>query len=297
MKILLTGSSGRIGRAIFGAMAGHHETVGLDRSPFSTTRFVGDISDAPLLRQAMAGVEAIVHTASLHAPHVGMEEDAEFARVNVDGLRLLVGMATDMGVRTFVYTSTTALYGDAVEPGHCTWIDETTAPLPRTVYHRTKLEAEALLEDVAGPALAVRVVRMSRCFPEPVDRMAVYRLCRGIDARDVADAHVAALEAGGAPFQRYIASARTPFTREDTDALARDPRGVLAIRCPELVEEFVRRGWPFPRTIDRIYDAQAARDALGWQSRYGFEEVLAQHERRSIEVLPRMRRFVDRTAE
>lgn len=297
MKILLTGSSGRIGRAIFGAMAGQHEIVGLDRSPFSTTRFVGDFADAALLRQAMLGVDAIIHTASLHAPHVGVIDDAEFARVNIDGLRLLVDVAADMGIRTVVYTSTTALYGDAVEPGCCTWIDETTVPLPRTVYHRTKLAAESLLEDAAGPALAVRVIRMSRCFPEPVDRTAIYRLCRGIDARDVADAHVAALGATGAPFQRYIASARTPFTREDTDALARDPREVLAIRCPQLVREFERRGWPLPRTIDRVYDAQAAREALGWQSRHGFEEVLAQHERRSIEVLPRVPWFLDRTAE
>lgn len=297
MKILLTGSSGRIGRALFGALAAEHEVVGLDRQPFSTTRHVGDFTDASLLRRAMVGIDAIVHTASLHAPHVGIEAEAEFRRVNIEGLRRLTDLATEAGVGTIVYTSTTALYGAAVEPGRCTWVDEATLPIPITVYHRTKLEAEAWLEHVAGPCLAVRVVRMSRCFPETADRMAMYRLHRGIDARDVADAHLAALAAGGAPFQRYIASGRTPFERGDAPALACDPRSVLALRCPGLVREFDRRAWPLPAAIDRVYAATAAHDRLGWHARYGFEEVLAQNDRRSLEVLPLTAWFRDRTME
>ena len=297
MKVLLTGSSGRIGRAIFGAMAEEHEMVGLDRQPFSTTRFIGDVADARVLREAMSGVEAIIHTAALHAPHVGIVDEAEFARVNLEGLRLLIDLAVERGVRTLVYTSTTALYGDAVEPDRCTRIDEATVPRPKTVYHRTKLEAESLLEAAAGADLAVRVIRMSRCFPEAADQMAVYRLHRGIDARDVADAHLAALGATGAAFQRYIASGRTPFKPEDADALAREPREVLALRCPALVDAFERRGWPLPRTIDRVYDASAASHGLGWESHYGFEEVLAQHDQRSLEVLPRSHWHRDRTTE
>jgi nucleoside-diphosphate-sugar epimerase len=285
MRILLTGSSGRIGRAIFNALSGAHDVVGLDRQPFATTRFVGDVADGPLLREAMAGCEAIIHTAALHAPHVGVVDEREFARVNVDGLWTLLTLAAESGVRTLVYTSTTALYGGAVVPG--SWIDEATEPLPRTVYHRTKLEAETLLENVASPVLRVRVVRMSRCFPEPADVMAAYRLHRGIDVRDVADAHVAALGATERPvFQRYIASGWTPFLRDDVDMLARAPREVLAVRCPALVAAFAQRGWPLPASIDRVYDPGTALRLLGWRSRHGFEEVLAQHDRRSLEVLP-----------
>ena len=297
MKILLTGSSGRIGRAIFGAMAEQHELAGLDRIPFATTSFVGDISDVRLLCQAMTGAEAIIHTASLHAPHVGVENELEFVRVNIDALRLLVDLARESGIRSLVYTSTTALYGDAVEQGCCSWIDEATVAKPRTIYHRTKAEAESLLEDAAGAELAVRIIRVSRCFPEPIDRMAVYRLHRGIDVRDVADAHAAALDARSPAFQRYVVSGWTPFKREDKDALARCPRDVLAARCPKLISEFDRRGWPLPNSVDRVYDPTAARNALGWQSRYGFEEVLAQYDNRSLEVLPRSRRIRDRTVE
>jgi len=297
VRILLTGSAGRIGRAIFNALSPHHDVVGLDRSPFSTTRFVGDVADEMLLAQAMAGADAIIHTAALHAPHVGRVADAEFLRINVLGLQTLTRMARDFGVRTLVYTSTTALYGEAVEPGQCTWIDERTEPRPKTIYHRTKLQAEAWLAEEAGHDLAVRVVRMSRCFPEQAHEMALYRLHRGIDARDVASAHVAALQTRGAPFQRYIASGRTPFLREDLDALASAPRDVLAVRCPALLTEFERRGWPLPRSIDRIYDASAAERALDWRCRFGFEEVLAQHDAQSLEVLPLSPWFRDPTTE
>lgn len=286
MRIVLTGSSGRIGRAIFSALCGQHEIIGIDRSPFSTTHVVGDFAEARLLRPVLREADAVIHTAALHAPHVGPVSDDEFRRINVEGTRLLAGEAIAAGIRRFVFTSTTALYGHAVVPGSCSWIDEDTPPRPRSIYHRTKLEAEDVLNELAGAALAVRVLRMSRSFPEPADVMAAYRLHRGIDARDVADAHAAALSNGGAPFQRYIVSAATPFAQEDRDALATDAASVIRHRAPDLAAAFDRRGWRLPDSMDRVYDASRAKDGLGWQSRFGCDEVLAQLDRRSLEVLP-----------
>ncbi|MFX6823238.1 NAD-dependent epimerase/dehydratase family protein, partial [Acinetobacter baumannii] len=89
----------------------------------------------------------------------------EFQRINVEGTRLLAREAIAAGIKRFVFTSTTALYGHAVVPGSCSWIDEDTPPRPRSIYHRTKLEAEDVLNEMAGAALAVRVLRMSRSFP------------------------------------------------------------------------------------------------------------------------------------
>jgi UDP-glucose 4-epimerase len=297
MKLLLTGSAGRIGRAIHAAAVGQHVVTGLDRSPFSTTSLIGDVADPERLKRALDGVDAVIHTASLHAPHVGVVADTEFERVNVAGVETLVRLARQAGVPRIVYTSTTALYGAAVDGRSCQWIDETVTPQPTTVYHRTKLAAEQVLADAANDQLAVRVVRMSRCFPEPVDRMAAYRLHRGIDVRDVADVHLAALVAGGASFQRCIASGVTPFQREDLEALWTSPQDVLAERCPQLVADFAARRWPLPSRIDRVYDASAAYSQWGWRSRHGHEEVIAQSERRSLEVLPRLPEFADRTIE
>lgn len=285
MKILLTGSSGRVGRAIFGALAARHEVVGFDRNPFNTTRHVADITDARALRNALVGVDAVIHSAALHAPHVGLVPDSEFHRVNVEGTRTLAMLAREAGASRFVFTSTTALYGHAIVPGRCTWIDERTTPLPRTVYHRSKLAAEQWLEDAASPGFQVRVIRMSRCFPEVPERLLLYRLHRGIDVRDVADAHAAALHNTGPMFQRYIASGWTPFGPEDCERLVSDPRAVLARRCPQWLAEYDRRGWTLP-VVDRIHDASAASIGLGWRSQRGPEAILAQLEARSIEVLP-----------
>lgn len=286
MRVVLTGSSGRVGRAIFNALAGVHDIVGIDRTPFSTTHVVGDLVDESLLRRALEGADAVIHVAAVHAPHVDMVPDAEFSRINVEGTRRVGTAALAAGVRRLVFTSTTALYGRTVVAGHCRWIDETTAPAPRTIYHRTKLEAEDILQSMAGAALAVRVLRMSRSFPEPANVMSSYRLHRGVDVRDVADAHVAALANGGAQFQRHIISAPSPFRAEDCDALATDAASVIKLRAPALAAGFSSRGWALPSTVDRVYTPAAAIRELEWQPQFGFAEVLAQLDRRSLEVLP-----------
>lgn len=285
MKVVLTGSSGRVGRAIFAALTLEHDVVGVDRVPFATTRLVGDFTDADLIDRALDGADAVIHAAAFHAPHVGLVPDYEFERVNVDGTARLAKVAMAAGVARFVLTSTTALYGHAKVAGKCTWIDEDLEPQPVSIYHRTKLAAEHALEGVAAEGFAVRALRMSRSFPENADAMAAYRLHRGVDVRDVADAHAAALTNRGPAFQRYIVSGTTPFHRSDCAELAADAPSVIELRAPALATAFRARGWKLPPTIDRIYAPQAAEGGLGWRSALGFEEVLAQLDRRSLEVL------------
>ncbi|MGY5776957.1 NAD-dependent epimerase/dehydratase family protein [Rhizobium sp. LEGMi135b] len=286
MRIVLTGSSGRLGRAIFNALAPSHTVIGIDRSPFSTTHLVGDFTDAALLCQALTGADAVVHCAALHAPHVGTVSDDEFRRINVDGTRRLAEAALNAGVKRMVFTSTTALYGRAVVAGHCTWVDEDTVPQPKSIYHRTKLEAEQILKGMTGPDLQIRVLRMSRSFPEPTNVMATYRLHRGVDIRDVADAHVAALTNGGKDFQRHIVSASTLFKPEDCEALAVDAASIIRLRAPGLAAKFAQQNWPLPDNIDRVYASKSAGTVLGWHFRFGYDEVFAQLDRESLEVLP-----------
>lgn len=286
MKIVLTGSSGRVGRAIFGALIENHEVIGIDRQAFATTSIIDDFTDRAVLERAMEGADAVIHTAALHSPQVGTSPDAEFRRINVDGTQSVIEAARASGVPRIVYTSTTALYGYAVVNDSCTWVDEDTQPQPRTIYHRAKLAAEHMLETAASPELAVRVLRMSRCFPETADLMAAYRLHRGVDVRDVADAHVCALSNKGPAFQRFIVSGATPFQPADVVRLSHDAAGLIEERVPELALTFKNRGWNLPTTIDRVYSPKAAQASLGWKSIYGSAEVVAQLDRRSLEVLP-----------
>ena len=286
MKIILTGSSGRIGRAIFASLAREHEIVGVDTKVFSTTRVVGDCADEALMRPLLEGADALIHTAGPHAPHVNEVPDEEFVRVNVDATQQLYEWALAAGVTRFLYTSTTALYGYAIEKGACTWVDEDTKPSPKSIYHRTKLAGEEQLEALAAEQLPVRVLRMSRCFPENAPLMASYRLHRGIDARDVGEGHARALKHDGPAFARFILSGATPFTRQDCEGLAKDAPAIIRERAPDLAAAFAQRGWELPRTIDRVYSPDAAARQLGWQPRWGWEEVLAQADRDDLEVLP-----------
>ena len=286
-RYAITGSSGRIGRAIHRALRGDHEVVGLDRSPCSATSMIGDLCDEDLLKRAFEGCEAVYHTAALHAPHVDILPDEEFERINVEGTAKVLRIASEQGVRRVVLTSTTALYGYAShDDGKATWITEETTPQPRTIYHRTKLAAEALARDASSDALKIGVIRMSRCFPEAAPLMAVYRLHRGIDARDVAKAHLAAAQADFGRFGVFIISGQTPFNPGDCEALKSDAGAVLRERAPDLAEAFDARHWTLPRSIDRIYVADKAQEVLGWKSGFGFAEVIDELDRGSSEVLP-----------
>ena len=288
MKVLVTGASGRIGRALVLRLARQHQVQGLDQTPSSTAHWVGDLGDAALLRRALRGVHAVVHAAALHAPQVGRVPDAAFWRVNVDATRTLAEAAIAAGVAQVVYTSTTALYGAASTPdGAAGWVDERTLPQPRTVYHRSKLAAEQLLAGFADAgAFGLTLLRMGRCFPEPAPQMAVARLHRGIDARDVAEAHALALDNARPGSRCYLLSGATPFRHADLAALKTDAPAVLHQRVPALVQAFADRGWPLPAAIDRVYSPALAQQDLGWQPRFGFQSVLQQLDEESPEVLP-----------
>ena len=288
MKILVTGATGRVGRALMVRLAQQHQVQGLDRAPSSTAHWVGDVGDAALLRRALQGVDAVVHTAALHAPQVGRVPDAEFQRVNVDATRALAEAACATGVGQLLYTSTTALYGDAATPTHAAgWVDETLAPQPRTIYHRSKLAAEQLLAHYAeAGAFGLTILRMSRCFPETAPQMACARLHRGVDARDVAEAHALALGTARPGSRVYVISGSTPFQHGDMGALKADAPAVLRLRAPALAQAFAERGWPLPASIDRVYSPALAQRELRWHPRFGFADVLRQLDEASPEVLP-----------
>ena len=270
MRILVTGAAGLIGSAVAALLRKDHDAVGLDRRPGPEVGLVADIR-API---DLAGFEAVVHVAALHAPDVGRATDADFRSVNVEATAALLDAARKAGVSRFVFTSTTSVYGHALEPagGAAAWIDEAVEPQPRDMYDQTKLAAEALVRAASGAGLGTAILRMSRCFPEPLREMALHRLHRGIDRRDVARAHALALAAPVCG--TWIVSAPPPFLAEDRIALVEDAASALRLRAPPLAERFDRLGWPLPRTIGRVYVPAKARKALGFTARYGAEAVL-----------------------
>jgi UDP-glucose 4-epimerase len=292
MRILVTGSSGHLGESLMRVLREDGvEVVGLDILPGAYTDIVGSIVDRALVRRCLEGVDAVLHTATLHKPHVGSHSRQEFVDTNVTGTLNLLEESVAANVTRFVFTSTTSAFGRALtpQPGEpAAWITEDVAPIPRNVYGVTKTSAEGLCELVhRDHGLPVLVLRTSRFFPEADDRdevRATYDdanlkanelLYRRVDLEDAVTAHKLALDR--APilgFGRYIISATTPFTRDDLAQLRTDAPAVVARHVPEHTELYDRLGWRMFSTIERVYDNAHARDDLGWAPRYDFRHAL-----------------------
>lgn len=116
--------------------------------------------------------------------------------------------------------------------------------------------------------------------------MALHRLHRGVDLRDVARAHGLALHDDTPGVRCLVVSGATPFLRSDLAALGHDAPAVLQARAPGLVAAFAARGWPLPRRLDRVYAPHRAASVLGWRAEHGHEAVLQQLDAGDPTVLP-----------
>jgi UDP-glucose 4-epimerase len=292
MRILVTGSSGHLGEGLVRVLrAEGADVVGLDVLDSPHTSLVGSIADRAFVRRSMAGVEAVLHAATLHKPHVGSHGRQEFVDTNITGTLNLLEEAVAAGVGSFVFTSTTSAFGRALSAGPgepAAWIDESVAPVPRNIYGATKMAAEDLCElahrDQGLPCL---ILRTSRFFPEADDREDVRNgyadanvkvnelLYRRGDLEDMVSAHRRALErAPEIGFGRYIVSATTPFTRDDLGELRTDAPAVVRRLFPDYEAIYAERGWRMFPAIDRVYDNARAREELGWSPRYDFRHAL-----------------------
>jgi UDP-glucose 4-epimerase len=297
MTLLVTGSAGHLGEALMRTLSAQGRPArGLDILASPYTDHVGSIGDAGFVTEAMAGVEAVIHAATLHKPHVATHSRQAFVDVNVTGTLTLLEAAVAAGVKAFVYTSTTSAFGSALTPAPgapAAWITEDVTPIPRNIYGVTKVAAESLCELFhRDQRLPVIVLRTSRFFPEQDDNAAVagaYELAnvqanellyRRADIADVVSAHQLAVErAPELGFGRYIVSAPTPFDWLDLPELRADAPAVVRRLFPECEALYAARGWKLFPSLDRVYVSERAQAELGWRPKYDFRHVLACLER------------------
>ncbi len=276
MHILVTGSSGQLGAEVCRQLkaAGHH-VRGIDILPGLHTDQCANISDRTAVDQAIQQVEAVIHTASLHAPHVPTYSRQQFIDVNITGTLNLLEAAAAARVERFVYTSTTSVYGYAMVPNRrAVWVTEALTPQPRDIYDITKLAAEELCRDVArSSSLPTICLRTCRFFPEPDELMAIYRLYRGADIRDIAQAHLLAVQNQELQFEIFNIAARSPFQQSDTAELLENARATILRYYPAAEELFQQRGWHLPQSVDRVYVITRAEELLGYHPRFNFSDV------------------------
>jgi nucleoside-diphosphate-sugar epimerase len=274
--VVVTGAAGLIGGALAQHLRGQRPVIGVDLRAGPQVDVVGDLASLPIGR-ILAGAEAVVHTAALHAPHVGGVDEAAFVEANVRVTERLLVESQRAGVRRFVFTSTTSVYGDAMDdPDRAVWVDESLEPLPRDIYDTTKIQAEALVAAAHRQDFATLTLRVARCFPEPWRTVVINRLHRGVDLRDVVRALELATEAS--PERHEVLNVAGPriFDRSQLALLRSDPAAVLAAQEPWLVDEFRRRGWRLPISIDRVYVSDRAAEVLGYAPIHGAHDALSQ---------------------
>ena len=292
MKVLVTGSTGHLGEALMHTLRARGDSaVGLDILPSPFTTVIGSIADRAPVRRAMDGIEVVLHAATLHKPHIATHTRQDFIDTNITGTLNLLEEAAAAGVRAFVFTSTTSVFGDALTPGPdapAAWITEAVAPAPKNIYGVTKAAAEDLCQLFhRNHGLNVLVLRTSRFFPELDDSQKARAahsdanlktneyLHRRVALEDVVSAHlVAADRAGDIGFGKYIVSATSPFTQADRQALRRDPAAVVRRHVPAFEAEYARRGWTLPADIGRVYVNDKAREELGWRPMHDFTAVI-----------------------
>lgn len=126
-KVLVTGGAGFIGSNLCDTLIGEgHQVVCLDN--FSTghrhniehlianpsfTLIEGDIRDIDTCREAVAGVNCVLHEAALGSVPRSINDPITTNQVNVDGFLNMLTAARDAKVGRFVYAASSSTYGDS----------------------------------------------------------------------------------------------------------------------------------------------------------------------------------------
>ncbi|KAL7943672.1 NAD(P)-binding protein, partial [Trichoderma barbatum] len=296
--VLVTGSSGHLGHALMITLPSLGFTpIGIDILASPTTTCAGSITDQPLIASIFQKqpIKHILHTATLHKPHVGSHTKNDFVQTNIAGTLLLLEEAAKLGdqIKSFVFFSTTSAFGSALSPkpgSPAAWIDEAVVPIPKNIYGVTKISAEDVCHlFYKQHNLPILVLRVSRFFPEEDDdedrRNAMsdenlkvlemaYRRC---DIKDIVSATVCAMnKARQIGWSKYIISAPPPFSNdpETLAALDRNPEEVFNKVVPATAAVFREKGWKHLDRMDRVYDSYKAVRELGWEPEYTFARII-----------------------
>lgn len=212
-RVLVTGAAGAVGEETLKALLrrpDRYEVVALDLHTWAVWRrllphrlaarvIFGDLRDPEAVSRAVAGVDAVLHTAAV-IPPLADRQPALADAVNVQGTRcLLAALARLKRPVRLIYTSSVSVYGDRVATP---WIevDDAIKPSPHDHYAETKVQAEALVRASSLPWTILRLtgVLSHRIGVDPLMfHMPLETSFESVTARDTGYALVRALEVDG----------------------------------------------------------------------------------------------------
>jgi dihydroflavonol-4-reductase len=306
MKALVTGANGFTGSHLVKALQNRANTVvGLVRKSSNLTRLenlnvrlvYGDVTDRDALRSAMVDTDIVFHTAAY--VELGIVNEAEMERVNVEGTRAILEVARETGVSKLVYCSTIGVFGDTQGQA----VNETfqrTQKYFSSAYDRTKYQAQQLVDRAVEDGFHAVSVLPSGIFgaDDPHFGPVLDLFCQGklkvwaggdrvtgiVHVDDLAEAMILAAEKGK-PGDYYIISAgdltlREMFAFVSQETGIPEPREVpkpLVRLAGNLLDPIGRLlKWQPPISRERVHyiydrcvrvDASKARNELGWNPR------------------------------
>ena len=243
-KVVVTGGSGKLGRAVLKHLVEHgYEVLNLDQTlpkdPVCPTVRL-DLSNYGEVAEALMGsvderqgpFDAVVHLAAIPAP--GQFPNARTFKNNVPSTYNVFLAAREAGIKTVVFASSETVLGLPFDnPPPYVPVDEEYYPRPETAYSLGKLLDETMAQQFArwDPELKIIGLRFSnvmdpedyKAFPgfdaDPKHRK--WNLWAYIDARDGAQAVRRAIEAELKGFEAFIiANADSVMSRSNASLLA-----------------------------------------------------------------------------
>jgi len=157
MKILVTGATGKVGsRFVPRLVAKGYDVTILTRDAAralpGTKVAVGDLYDPSTLPQAVAGMDVVIHLAALFRTFTDNEG---IFKTNHNGTIALAQAAVSAGVKRFIFTSTSNVYGSGY--GHPAKEDDAVDINDPRPYSASKIAAE---QELLKLELDVRILRL-----------------------------------------------------------------------------------------------------------------------------------------
>jgi nucleoside-diphosphate-sugar epimerase len=161
VRVLVTGASGFVGRAVVGALRERGIIVRAAIRDSATRPEADESVTIPSLaetfdwRPALADVDVVIHAAALaHAP-LDADRERMTTLVNRDATARLAEAVRDSSVRRLVFVSTAKVHGEVSSTAP---FREDDLPAPPDAYARSKVEAERSIRDILGDS-RITIVR------------------------------------------------------------------------------------------------------------------------------------------
>ena len=156
MTVLVTGGAGYIGSHMVHALVDAGESVAVVDNlstgfshflPEGTPLYIGDAGDENLVEGVIRShnVDAIIHFAGSIAVPESLRDPLGYYRNNTGTTRNVLASAVKCGVKTFIFSSTAAVYGNPER----TPVSEDAPTRPLSPYGTSKLMTEIMLRDTA----------------------------------------------------------------------------------------------------------------------------------------------------